>query len=160
MIPAGKSVSIAAGDIGENAASLTLRGGTLALGDASELDTGGFASIGGGTVSGPQYALLQVTLGGGLQATVDAGGLTVDGAYVNLAGDGALGVAGPLVLTNGGWIESDVDTTWSGGAAWQLGGGAGTPPDPPPASGFEMVGAHSRSQPRPRRRPPRAAARA
>ena len=50
-------------------------------------------------------------------------------------------MAGPLVLTNGGWIESDVDTTWSGGAAWQLGGGAGTPPDPPPASGFEMVGA-------------------
>ena len=50
-------------------------------------------------------------------------------------------MAGPLALTDGGWVESDVDTTWSGGAAWQMGGGAGTPPDPPPASGFEMVGA-------------------
>jgi len=141
VIPAGKSVSIAADDVDENAASLTLKGGTLALGDASELDTGDFAAISGGTVSGPQYALLEVTLDGGVQATVDAGGLTVDGAYVNMAGDGTFGVAGPLELTNGGWVESDVDTTWSGGAPWQLGGGAGTSPDLPPTSGFEMVGA-------------------
>jgi hypothetical protein len=141
VIPAGTSVSIAAGDTGEGAASLTLTGGTLALGDSSELDTAGFAAIGGGTVSGPQYALLVVALGAAVQATVDAGGLIVDGAYVNLGGDGTFAVAGPLALSDGGWVESDVDTSWSGGAAWQLGGGASTPPDPPPTSGFEMVGA-------------------
>ena len=80
------------------------------------------------------------TLDDGVQATVDAGGLTVDGAYLNLTGDGTFAVAGPLTLTDGGWVESDVDTTWSGTAPWQIGGGAGTPPDPPPTSGFEMVG--------------------
>ena len=73
VIPAGKTVSITDGD-NPGAASLTLKGGTLALGDASELDTGDFAAIGGGTISGPQYALLQVQLDDGVQATVDAGG--------------------------------------------------------------------------------------
>ena len=75
-----------------------------------------------------------------MQATVDAGGLSVDGAYVNLAGDGTFGVAGPLALTNGGWVESDVDTTWSGGAPGSS-AAARQPPDSPPTSGFEMVGA-------------------
>ncbi|HET6171178.1 MAG TPA: hypothetical protein VFD90_01150 [Gaiellales bacterium] len=140
VIPAGKTVTVADNDDGESVAGLTLKGGTLALGDSSEVDTTGFAAIGGGTVSGPQYALLQVTLDTGAQAAIDAGGLTVDGAYVNMAGDGTFGVSGPLTLANGGWIESDVDTTWSGTAPWALGGGAGTPPDPPPTSGFEMVG--------------------
>ena len=60
VIPAGKTVSVADGS-NPGAASVTLKGGTLALGDASELDTGDFAAIGGGTISGPQYALLQVT---------------------------------------------------------------------------------------------------
>ncbi|MDP9258952.1 MAG: hypothetical protein M3Q31_20730 [Actinomycetota bacterium] len=139
VIPAGKTVSVGDGS-NPGAASVTLKGGTLALGDSSELDTGNFAAIGGGTISGPHYALLTVQLDDGVQATVDAGGLTVDGAYLNLTGTGTFGVAGPLALTDGGWVESDVDTTWSGTTPWQIGGGAGTPPDPPPTSGFEMVG--------------------
>jgi hypothetical protein len=140
VIPAGTTVSVADNDT-QSAAGVTLTGGTLALGDSSELDAGGFAAIGGGTVRGPQFALLQVVLPSGVRATVDAGGLTVDGAYVNMTGDGTFGVTGPLTLTRGGWLESDVDTTWSGSAPWVLGGGAGVPPDPPPTSGFEMVGA-------------------
>ena len=139
VIPAGKTVSLPDGD-GESAASVTIKGGTLALGDSSELDAADFAAVGGGTISGPQYALLEVDLDDGVQATIDAGGLTVNGAYVNMAGNGTFGVAGPLTLTNGGWVESDVDTTWSGSAPWQLGGGAGTAPDTPPISAFEMVG--------------------
>ena len=139
VIPAGKTVSLPDGD-GESAASVTVKGGTLALGDSSELDAGDFAAVGGGTISGPQYALLVVELDAGVQATIDAGGLAVIGAYVNVAGDGTFGVAGPLALTNGGWVESDVDTTWTGSAPWQLGGGAGTAPDAPPVSAFEMVG--------------------
>lgn len=139
VIPAGKTVSVAAGD-NPGAASVTLEGGALALGDSSELDAGDFAAMGGGTISGPQYALLEVALGDGVQATVGAGGLTVAGAYVNMTGDGTLAVAGPLTLTDGGWVESDVDTSWSGAAPWLLGGGSGTPPGPPPTSGFEMVG--------------------
>ena len=139
VIPAGTTVSVSDGS-NPGAASVTLKGGTLALGDASELDTGDFAAIGGGTIRGPQYALLQVQLDDGVQAKIDAGGLTVDGAYLNLTGTGTFGVAGPLALTDGGWVESDVDTTWSGTAPWQIGGGDGTPPDAPPTSGFEMVG--------------------
>ena len=138
VIPAGRTISVADGS-NPGAASVTLKGGTLALGDSSELDASDFAAVGGGTISGPQYATLQVDLGAGTQATVDAGGLTVDGAYVNLTGDGTFGVAGPLTLTDGAWVESDVDTTWSGAAPWHLGGGTGTPPDPPPTSTFEMV---------------------
>ena len=139
VIPAGKTVSLPDGD-GESVSSVTIKGGTLSLGDSSELDASDFAAVGGGTISGPQYALLEVDLGAGVQATVDAGGLTVNGAYVNVAGDGTFGVAGPLTLTSGGWVESDVDTTWTGNAPWQLGGGAGTAPDAPPVSAFEMVG--------------------
>ena len=139
VIPAGKTVSVGDGS-NPGAASVTLKGGTLALGDSSELDTSNFAAIGGGTISGPQYALLQVQLDDGVQATVDAGGLTVDGAYLNLTGTGSVGLAGPLTLTDGGWVESDVDTTWSGTASWQIGGGTGATPDAPPTSGFEMVG--------------------
>ncbi|MDX6631720.1 MAG: hypothetical protein QOH00_3966, partial [Gaiellales bacterium] len=139
VIPAGKTVSIAAGD-NPGAASVTLEGGALALGDSSELDASDFAAIGGGTISGPQYALLEVALGDGVQASVDAGGLTVDGAYVNMTGDGTFAVAGPLTLTDGGWVESDVGTSWSGPVPWLLGGGSATPPGPPPTSGFEMVG--------------------
>ena len=59
---------------------------------------------------------------------------------MNMAGNGTFGVAGPLTLTNGGWAESDVDTTWSGSTPWQLGGGAGSAADTPPISAFEMVG--------------------
>ena len=55
----------------------------------------------------------------------------MDGAYVNVTGDGTFGVAGPLTLSDGGWVESDVDTTWTGSAPWQLGGGTG-PAGPPP----------------------------
>jgi hypothetical protein len=139
VIPAGKTVSLPDGD-GESVASVTIKGGTLALGDSSELDAGDFAAAGGATISGPQYALLEVDLADGVQATIDAGGLTVNGAYVNMAGNGTFGVAGPLTLTNGGWVESDVDTTWTGSAPWQLGGGVGTTPDAPPTSAFEMVG--------------------
>jgi hypothetical protein len=139
VIPAGKTVSLPDGD-GESAASVTVKGGTLALGDSSELDAGDFAAVGGGTISGPQSALLEIDLADGVQAAIDAGGLTVMGAYVNMTGDGTFGVAGPLALTNGGWVESDVDTTWTGSAPWQLGGGAGTTPDAPPTSAFEMVG--------------------
>jgi hypothetical protein len=140
VIPAGKTVSV---DDGEDpaAAGVTLKGGTIALGDSSELDTGTFAAIGGGTISGPQYAMVVADLDEGVQATVDAGGLTVDGAYLNVTGDGTFGVSGPLTLTDGGVVESDVDTTWSGSAPWQIGGGTGTPPDPPPTSSFDMVAA-------------------
>ncbi len=87
VIPAGKTVSLPDGD-GESAASVTIKGGTLALGDSSELDAADFAAVGGGTISGPQYALLEVDLDDGVQATIDAGGLTVNGAYVNMAGNG------------------------------------------------------------------------
>ena len=59
VIPAGKTVSLPDGD-GESAASVTIKGGTLALGDSSELDAADFAAVGGGTISGPQYALLDV----------------------------------------------------------------------------------------------------
>ena len=139
VIPAGKTVSVDAG-ANPGAAALTLAGGTLALGDSSELDADTFAAIGGGTVRGPQSALLAVDLGAGVQAAIDGGGLALDGAYLNVTGDGTFGVAGPLDLSDGGWLESDVDTTWSGSAPWQLGGGTAAPPGgPPPTSGFEMV---------------------
>jgi hypothetical protein len=140
VIPDGKTVSV---DDGANpgAAGVTLKGGTIALGDSSELDMGTFAAIGGGTLSGSQSALVEADLDEGVQATVDAGGLTVDGAYLNVTGDGTFGVTGPLTLTDGAVLESDVDTTWSGSAPWQIGGGTGTPPDPPPTSSFDMVAA-------------------
>ncbi len=133
VIPAGKTVSVAAGDT-ENAAYLTL-GGTLALGDEAELDAGGLAAS-GGTISGPQYAMLVVTTATGAQATVDGSGLTVDGAYLNVTGDGSFAIAGPLSLNDGGWVESGVDAIWTGSAPWRIGGAAGTP-----ASGFEVFGA-------------------
>jgi hypothetical protein len=80
--------------------------------------------------------MLVVALAAGTQATVDAAGLTVNGAYLNVTGAGTLGIAGPLTLTSGGWVESDTDVTWSGGAPWRLGGAEGTP-----TSGFQMFGA-------------------
>ena len=80
--------------------------------------------------------MLVVTTATGAQATVDGSGLTVDGAYLNVTGDGAFAVAGPLSLSDGGWVESDVDAIWTGSAPWQIGGAAGTP-----ASGFEVFGA-------------------
>ena len=133
LIPAGKSVSIAADDT-QNAGKLTLRG-TLALGDQAELDADGLAA-GGGTISGPQYAMLVVTTDTGTQATVESSGLTVDGAYLNVTGDGTFAVAGPLSLNDGGWVESDIDAIWTGSAPWRVGGAAGSPP-----SGFEVFGA-------------------
>ena len=133
LIPAGKSVSIAADDT-QNAGKLTLRG-TLALGDQAELDADGLAA-GGGTISGPQYAMLVVTTDTGTQATVESSGLTVDGAYLNVTGDGTFAVAGPLSLNDGGWVESDIDAIWTGSAPWRIGGAAGSPP-----SGFEVFGA-------------------
>ena len=132
-IPAGTSVSVADGDT-QAAGPLTLAG-TLALGDQSELDASGFTAS-GGTIAGPQYAMLVVTVGTGEQATVGDAGLTVEGAYLNVTGDGTFAVAGPLALGDGGWIESDIDATWTGAAPWRLGGAPGTP-----TSGFEVFGA-------------------
>ncbi len=80
--------------------------------------------------------MLVVTTDTGAQATVDSAGLTVDGAYLNVTGDGTFAVAGPLSLSDGGWVESDVDAIWTGSAPWRIGGAAGTP-----ASGFEVFGA-------------------
>lgn len=133
VIPAGKTVSLVDDDT-EYAARLTLRG-TLALGDQSELDASGLTAS-GGTLTGPQYAMLVVTVDAGVAATVDSSGLTVNGAYLVVAGAGTLGISGPLMLSNGGWVESDVDATWTGTAPWQLGGPADTP-----TSGFEVFGA-------------------
>ncbi|MDX6562124.1 MAG: hypothetical protein QOD65_1938, partial [Gaiellales bacterium] len=133
LIPAGKTVSVAAADT-QSAGTLTLRG-TLALGDQAELDADGLVAD-GGTISGPQYAMLVVTPGAGEQATVAGAGLTVDGASLTVTGDGTFAVAGPLTLDNGGWVESDVDATWAGSAPWRIGGAAGSPP-----SGFEVFGA-------------------
>lgn len=133
VIPAGKTVSVADEET-QNADRLTLRG-TLALGDQAELDAGGLTAS-GGTISGPQYAMLVVTTGTDEQATVDVAGLTVAGAYLNVTGDGVFAIAGPLSLSNGGWVESDIDATWTGSAPWQIGSAAGTP-----ASGFEVFGA-------------------
>jgi hypothetical protein len=133
VIPAGRTISLADGDT-QAAARLTL-GGTLALGDQSELDADGLAAS-GGTLAGPQYAMLVVTVEAGAEATVDTSGLTVNGAYLNVTGAGTFGISGPLMLSNGGWVESDIDATWTGSAPWQLGGAAGTP-----TSGFEMFGA-------------------
>lgn len=133
VIPAGKSVSVADGDT-RSADALTIRG-TLALGDQAELDTTDLAAS-GGTISGPQYAMLVVTVPTGEQATVDGAGLTVSSAYLNVTGDGTFAIAGPLALNDGGWIESDIDATWTGAAPWQLGGAPSSP-----ASGFEVFGA-------------------
>ena len=133
VIPAGKSVSVATEDT-QNAERLTLRG-QLALGELSEVDATGFAGS-GGTLSGPQFAMLVVTTDTGAQATVDSAGLTVDGAYLNVTGDGTFGITGPLAIANGGWVESDIDALWTGTAPWQIGGGGGVP-----ISGFEMFGA-------------------
>ena len=133
LIPAGKTVSVAADDT-QNAGWLTLRG-TLALGDQAELDADGLAA-GGGTISGPQYAMLVVTTDTGTQATIESSGLTVDGAYLNVTGDGTFAVTGPLSLNEGGWVESDIDAIWTGSAPWRIGGAAGSPP-----SGFEVFGA-------------------
>jgi hypothetical protein len=133
VIPAGKTVSVAEGDT-QSAGPLTLRG-VLALGDEAELDASGLTAS-GGTISGPQYAMLLVTTDAGAQVTVDSAGLTMTGAYLNVTGDGSFAVAGPLSLSNGGWVESNVDVTWTGSAPWQIGGAAGSP-----ASGFEVFGA-------------------
>ncbi len=133
VIPAGKTVSVDDADT-QSAGGLTLRG-TLALGDQSELDVSDLAAS-GGTISGPQFAMLVVTVDTGEQATVDSAGLTVHGAYLNVTGDGTFAIAGPLALGDGGWVESDIDATWTGSAPWQMGGAAGTP-----TSGFEVFGA-------------------
>jgi hypothetical protein len=132
VIPAGKTVSVT--EDSNEAGPLTLRG-TLALGDLSELDVSDLAA-GGGTISGPQNAMLVVTVATGRQATVDGAGLSVTGAYLIVTGDGTFAIAGPLALTGGGWVESDIDATWTGSAPWQIGGAAGAP-----TSGFEVSGA-------------------
>jgi hypothetical protein len=134
VIPAGKTVTIAAAD-SQEATTVTLRG-TLALGDAdSTLDATNLIAS-GGTITGPASAVT-VTLAPAVVATVDASGLTVDGAALDVVGRGALAVLGPLTIVDGGWFESDVGTNWTGSAPWQLGGGA----DAGVASGFEVVGA-------------------
>ena len=145
LIPAGKTVSVAADDT-QNAGRLTLRG-TLALGDQAELDADGLAA-GGGTVSGPQYAMLVVTTDTGHTGHGRELGLTVDGAYLNVTGDGTFAVAGPLSLNNGGWVESDVDAIWTGSAPWRIGGAAGSPP-----SASRSSARSSRSPARPQRSP-------
>ena len=137
-IPAGITVTIAAGG-SAGSASLTL-GGTLALGDAnSSLDTSAFAAN-GGTISSsgplPAGAQVTVTLGPAVNATVGTGGLTVNGADLAVTGGGALAIAGPLAITNGGWFESDVGTSWTSTAPWRLGGA-----DAAQTSTFEVVGA-------------------
>ena len=133
LIPAGRTVSVADGDTLESG-RLTLRG-TLALGDESELDASGLTGS-GGAITGPQYAMLVVTTDEDAQATVDSAGLSVTGAYLNVTGAGTLALAGPLRLRDGGWVESDVDATWTGTEPWQIGGVASAP-----ASGFEMFDA-------------------
>ena len=133
VIPAGKTVSVADDDT-PSAGLLTLRG-TLALGDLSEVDVSDLAA-GGGTISGPQFAMLVVTVESGGQAMIDGAGLTIDGAYLNVTGDGTFAIAGPLALNDGGWVESDIDAIWTGSAPWRIGGAAGSP-----ASGFEISGA-------------------
>jgi hypothetical protein len=134
VIPAGKTVTIASGDE-EEAGTVTLRG-TLALADAdSSLDASNLIAS-GGTLTGPE-ADVTITLGAAVVTTVDAAGLTVDGASLLVAGDGGLGVAGPLTIIDGGWFESDVGTSWTGTAPWRLGGGD----DASVASGFEEAGA-------------------
>src|SRR6476469_5794682 len=80
--------------------------------------------------------MLVVTTDTGTQATVESTGLTIDGAYLNVTGDGTFAVAGPLSLNDGGWVESDIDAIWTGSAPWRVGGAAGSPP-----SGFEVFGA-------------------
>jgi hypothetical protein len=134
VIPAGTTVTIAAG-ASQEAATVTLRG-TLALGDAdSSLDASDLLAS-GGTITGPASDVT-VTLDPAVVATVDASGLTVDGAALDVTGDGGLAVSGPLTIIDGGWFESDVGTAWTGSAPWQLGGGN----DPSVASGFEVAGA-------------------
>ena len=64
------------------------QGGTLALGDSGRARRRRLRGDGGGTISGPQYAMLVVPTDTGVQATVERAGLTVDGAYLNVTGDG------------------------------------------------------------------------
>ena len=71
--------------------------------------------------------MLVVTTDTGTQATVESSGLTVDGASLNVTGDGTFAVAGPLSLNDGGWVESDIDAIWTGSAPWRIGGAAGSP---------------------------------
>ena len=97
-------------------------------------------------------------LGAGTQATVDAGGLTVDGAYVNVTGDGTFGVAGPLTVTDGGWVESDVDATWSGTAPWHSAAVPGRRPTRRRSRSSRWWAGNSRLRARPWRRQLRVAA--
>lgn len=136
VIPAGRVVTLADGDTGV-AAGLTLLGGTLALGHGGELDTTGLAVSGGATISGTlsedASAQITVTLPLGAQAAIDSSGLTVSGVYLVVDGQGTFAIAGPIAAREGGWIESGVDTTWTGTAPWLLGGDSGTF-----SSGFTM----------------------
>jgi hypothetical protein len=134
VIPAGTTVTIAAA-AAQDAATVTLRG-TLALSDADSSLAATNLIASGGTISGPA-SLVTVTLDPAVVTTVDAAGLTVSGASLQVAGSGGLGISGPLTIVNGGWFESDVGTNWTGTAPWQLGGGT----DPAAASGFEVAGA-------------------
>jgi hypothetical protein len=137
VIPAGKTVTIADGDTAA-AAGLTLAGGALALGEDSELDVTGLAVSGGSTLSGTlsedASSQVFVTLPPGAQAAIDSSGLTLSGVYLTFDGEGSLGIAGPIAARDGAWVESGVDTTWTGSAPWLLGGDSGTPA----TSGFAM----------------------
>ena len=131
VIPAGTTVSLP-GDA--TAAQVTLLGGTLALGAGAVLATAGLTVAGGGTVTGAQDAIVSVALTGGSQATVDGGGLTVAGPFLAVTGAGTFAIAGPLVIDNGGAVESDVATSWTSTAPWLIGGSDGAPA----TSVFEM----------------------
>ncbi len=133
VIPAGRTVSVNDGAT-VAAGPLTLSG-ALELGDQSEVDASDLTT-GGGRISGPQYAMLVVTVASGDTAVVDAAGLTIDGAYLNVTGAGVLAIAGPLALSDGGWVESNVDATWTGTAPWRVGGSPASP-----SSGFQVFGA-------------------
>ena len=123
VIPAGKTVTVAADAM---AAQVTLRGGTLALGDATTLATAGLTVAGGGTIGGALDAVFSVALPGGAQAAVD-GLLTVSGPFMVVSGAGTFAIAGPLAIDNGGAVESDVATSWTGTAPWMIGGSDGDP---------------------------------
>ncbi|HEY3612969.1 MAG TPA: hypothetical protein VGK92_04655 [Gaiellales bacterium] len=140
VIPAGSTMTIPAPSgypphREPVAASVTLRGALVLTDDDSTLDTSSLTAS-GGSISGPQSAVT-VTLRAGGVATVDAAGMTLDGAALTVTGAGGLAVAGPLTIIDAGWLQSTVATSWSGTAPWTLGGGS----DPSVASGFEQTGA-------------------
>ena len=134
VIPAGKTVTVP-DDV--TAAQVTLLGGTLSLGTGTLLATTALTVSGGGTIGGAQDAAVTVTLAGGAQAAIDGGGLTVAGPFLAVTGAGTFAIAGPLVIDNGGAVESDVATSWTGTAPWRIGGSDGAPA----TAVFEMSGA-------------------